>query len=197
MTPTPLPLIGEPAPERRDAARNRDAVLAAAREMVDLHGACAVTMEAVAEAAGVGKGTVFRRFGSRRGLMGAVLNRSEVEWQARVISGSPPLGPGAPAMDRLLAFGPARVEVNLRHADLIMAATDGYGRSYAAFSFTAMHVRHLLSALDVDGDLLLLATALLAPLEIEILKQQTDEGIPVERIVAGWEDLVHRVVRAR
>lgn len=193
---TPLPLLGQPPPERRDAARNRDAVLAAALRLVEERGPCAVTMDSVAAAAGVGKGTVFRRFESRRGLMGAVLNQSEVEWQASVISGAPPLGPGAPAMARLLAFGRSRLEANLRHADLIAAASDGYGRSYAAYSFTAMHVRHLLSELDVDGDLPLLATALLAPLEVDILRQQTtEEQIPLERVIAGWEDLVHRVVR--
>ena len=51
-------------------------------------------MDAVAAAAGVGKGTVFRRFESREGLMAALLNHSETEWQAAVISGPPPLGPG-------------------------------------------------------------------------------------------------------
>ncbi len=35
-----------------------------------------ITMEQVAAAAGVGKGTVFRRFGSRMGLMHALM----VEW---------------------------------------------------------------------------------------------------------------------
>lgn len=194
--PTDLPLLVEGTPERRDAARNRDAVLAAALRLVEEHGACAVTMEAVAEAAGVGKGTVFRRFTNRKGLMGAVLNHSEVRWQASVISGKPPLGPGAPPMERLLAFGRSRLEVNLSHGELIMAASDGYGRSFAAYSFTAMHVRHLLAELGVEGDIPLLATAILAPLEVDILQHQViRENIPVERIVAGWDDLVHRITR--
>ena len=52
-------------------------------------------MDSVAAEAGVGKGTVFRRFDSREGLMAALLNRSETEWQRLVIEGPPPLGPGA------------------------------------------------------------------------------------------------------
>ena len=58
-----------------------------------------------------------------------------------------------------------------------------------------MHVRYLLNQLDVRGDIAFLATALLAPLEMVILVQQTrDEEIPLDRIQHGWDDLVRRVV---
>src|SRR5215210_1465317 len=106
--PRQLPLLDQPARERSDAARNREALLAAAAQLVDRHGVDAVTMDSVAAAAGVGKGTVFRRFDSREGLMASLLNRSETEWQRSVIEGPPPLGPGAPALDRLRAFGHSR-----------------------------------------------------------------------------------------
>ena len=195
--PIPLPLLGDPPPERCDAARNREALLAAAQALIDQCGVEAVTTDAVAARAGVGKGTVFRRFDSREGLMAAVLNRSETAFQAAVISGPPALGPGAPAMDRLLAFGRARLELNLHHRALIEAAGRAGSRSYAAVSFTAMHVRHLLNELGVRGDVPFLATALIAPLEVPILVQQVEtEGLPTERILEGWADLVRRVVTA-
>ena len=57
---TALPLINAEPPERADAARNRRLVLDAARQLFQENPSC-VTMEAVAAAAGVGKGTVFRR----------------------------------------------------------------------------------------------------------------------------------------
>ena len=106
-----------PAPRRRapgtsDAARNREALLAPRRADRRALGVDAVTMDAVAARAGVGKGTVFRRFESREGLMAAVLNRSETAFQGAILSGPPPLGPGAPPMERLLAFGHARIELN-------------------------------------------------------------------------------------
>ncbi|MGO4258362.1 TetR/AcrR family transcriptional regulator [Marmoricola sp. RAF53] len=194
-----LPILGQPPRERSDAARNRDAVLCAAQQLVARHGVEAVTMDAVAEAAGVGKGTVFRRFGSRAGLMARLLDESEAAWQAAVISGPPPLGPGAPPRDRLLAFGRSRLVSNLEKADLLLAATgDTAPRSYAAYSFTATHVRYLLGELGVSGDIALLATALLAPLEVPILLQQVQiEHMDVERILDGWEDLVNRVVDPR
>lgn len=192
-----LPLLGGPPPERSDAARNREALLRAATGLVDHCGVEAVTMDAVAARAGVGKGTVYRRFESREGLMAALLNHSETAWQGAVIAGPPPLGPGAPPMERLLAFGHSRIETNLKHADLITAAGHSGARAYAAMSFTAMHVRYLLTQLGVRGDVPMLATALLAPLEIVILHQQTHiEQVPVERIQRAWADVVRRVVAA-
>ena len=193
-----LPILGQSVRERSDAARNREALLEAAEGLVERCGVDAVTMESVAVSAGVGKGTVFRRFGSRAGLMAAVLNRSEGAWQAEVMFGPPPLGPGAGPRDRLFAFGRSRLEVNLRHAALISAASAPETRSYAAYSFAATHVRYLLDELDVAGDVALLATALLAALEVPILLQQTEiEDMDVERIVAGWQDLAERVISRR
>jgi AcrR family transcriptional regulator len=193
--PIQLRLVDDEPPERRDAARNRDALLAAADELIDQCGVEAVTMDAVAAQAGVGKGTVFRRFENREGLMAAVLNRSETAFQASVISGPPPLGPGAAPMDRLLAFGHTRIALNLHHRRLINAAGRAGARSYAAVSFTAMHVRYLLGELGVRGDIAFLATALLAPLEVPILEQQVEiEQMDLDRVTHAWDDLVRRIV---
>lgn len=193
-----LPLLDGTPVERSDAARNREALLAAAQELVlEECGVHAVTMDAVAARAGVGKGTVYRRFESREGLMAALLNRSETDFQAAVLSGPPPLGPGAPPLERLLAFGHARMETNLLHGDLIEAAGHAGARAYAAVSFTAMHVRYLLNEIGVQGDVPILTTALLAPLENVILQQQTHiERLPLDRVKRGWDDLVRRVVFA-
>jgi len=60
-------------PQRSDAARNRAAVLAAAEELFAAAAAPArLSMDDVATAAGVGKGTLFRAFGSRVALIQAL-----------------------------------------------------------------------------------------------------------------------------
>ncbi|MCW2812975.1 MAG: regulatory protein TetR [Nocardioides sp.] len=190
-----LPLAGEAPAERADAARNREALLRAAAELVDHCSVENVTMDAVAQRAGVGKGTVFRRFESREGLMAALLDHSESAWQGSVISGPPPLGPGAPPLERLHVFGHSRIETTLTHAALIRAAGHAGSRAYAAAAFAAMHVRYLLGEIGVHGDLGYLATALLAPLEIPILEQQLrEERRSLDDVRAGWDDLVRRVV---
>ncbi|MFM6850814.1 MAG: TetR/AcrR family transcriptional regulator [Terrabacter sp.] len=180
--------------ERRDAARNRVLLLEAAHRLVDRDGVAAVTMDAVAAEAGVGKGTVFRRFGSRAGLMTALLDHTEARWQGRVISGPPPLGPGAPPLERLLAFGASRLDRTIASADLMVAASGRHGSSGPAAAFWTVHVRHLLTEVGVTGDLPLLAMALLAPLDVTIVRQQVDAGVSPERILAAWTDLVGRVV---
>lgn len=181
-------------PERADAARNRERVLVTAERLLETHGPDCLTMDLVASEAGVGKGTLFRRFESREGLMGALLNRSETQWQAAVMSGPPPLGPGAEPWERLMAFGRSRLETTLLHADLIRNAGRAGTRSFAAYSFAVAHVRHLLAGLGTDGDLPMLAAALLAPLELPILDQQVRvDGFPVDRVLDAWTDLARRI----
>lgn len=192
--PRELPLLTAPPVVRRDAARNREALLRAAIELIESNGVDAVTMDAVAARAGVGKGTVFRRFESRAGLMGAVLDASEADWQQSVMSGPPPLGPGAPPMERLLAFGASRARLNLRHAALIEAAGGSGATNLDVLSFTTMHLRLLLSELGVRGDLAYLATALAAPLELIVQRDRRLDETTVARLEAGWADLARRVV---
>src|SRR4051812_6991170 len=92
-TTTELPVLGAPVRERADAARNRIRVLAAAETLFAERGVDAVTMDDVAAAAGVGKGTLYRRFGDKGGLAMALLDEREAELQQRILSGPPPLGP--------------------------------------------------------------------------------------------------------
>src|ERR1700752_3020283 len=108
--------------ERGDAARNRALLLDAARCLVAQRGADAVTMDDVATAAGVGKGTVFRRFGSRARLMMVLLDEDERASQQAFLFGPPPLGPNAPPMDRLVAFGRERMRFAHAHHELLSAA---------------------------------------------------------------------------
>lgn len=66
---------------RVDAVRNQNLIVQVAGDLFCRHGP-GVSMDAIASAAGVGKGTLFRRFGDRDGLIRAVVGeRTEVWWQ--------------------------------------------------------------------------------------------------------------------
>jgi AcrR family transcriptional regulator len=106
-------------PERADAVRNRRAILAATEELLATRRPQDISMDQVAAAAGVGKGTVFHRFGNRMGLMVALMVERAQALEQAVTSGPPPLGPGAPDRDRLLAFLDAIVEVVSRNKSLL------------------------------------------------------------------------------
>src|SRR4029453_15216480 len=114
--------------ERGDAARNRRRVLAAAEELFAARGAGEVTMEDIARAAGVGKGTLYRRFPDRASIAVALLDEHERALQEQLLRGPPPLGPGAPPAERLAAFYAAMVELLERHLHLVLGAETGSRR---------------------------------------------------------------------
>ncbi|MGN7149739.1 TetR/AcrR family transcriptional regulator [Arthrobacter sp. SAFR-179] len=185
------------AAERSDAARNRERLLLAARELIGQGGVAALTMDRLAEHAGVGKGTIFRRFGSRAGLMLTLLDDSEAAFQARVLFGAPPLGPGAAPLDRLIAFGAGRIAYVLEYGDLVLAAGHASrGRfDVPAAALWNHHVQMLLREAGVDSpEPWLMAGSLNATLDAErLLHLVRDHGVTIERLATSWRDLVTRV----
>lgn len=186
-------------PIRGDAARNRIRLLEAARELVAEGGADALTMENLARRAGVGKGTVFRRFGSRSGLMQALLDQAEDAFRAGWESGPPPLGPGAPAPDRLQAFGSARLALLMVNSELARAADVDPRTRYQTTPRT-LALAHLTGLLRQTGqvrDPELAAYQLAAFLDAGLLLHlRGDAGMSQVRLEQGWADLVAALIRA-
>ncbi|MFI5777538.1 TetR/AcrR family transcriptional regulator [Nocardia sp. NPDC051570] len=73
-SPSPPRHLPPPRRLRADAARNQQRILAAARELFAERG-LDVTLDDVAEAAGVGVGTVYRRFANKRELIEEVFEQ--------------------------------------------------------------------------------------------------------------------------
>src|ERR1700719_4261619 len=164
-----LPQIEPDGFERADAARNRERILCAARRLFAERGAGCVSMDEVAEAAGVGKGTLFRRFGSRAPPPGAALSERERAFQEGIIRGEPPLGPGAPARERLMAFGEALLDTLEAHSELLLAAETGPERfAHPAHVVHRLHVTLLLREADPRCDAEVLSDALLAALGADL-----------------------------
>ena len=181
--------------ERGDAARNRALLLEAARRLVAERGADAVTMDDIAAAAGVGKGTVFRRFGSRAGLMTVLLDEDERALQQAFLFGPPPLGPDAPTLDRVAAFGRARLcFVHTHHALLSAANRDPQTRYNAAAMVIRTHVRVLLQSAGTTGNLDVQTDALLALLDADYVEHQLgNRGHTLETLGDAWESLARKL----
>lgn len=183
--------------ERADAARNRARVLYAARTLFREHGVAVVTMDQVAAAAGVGKGTLFRRFGDKAGLAAALLDARERELQAAILTGASPLGPGAAPVDRLVAFLDAYAGFLDDNLDLVhLAETARPGARYGdigGYRRWHRHVALLVEQADSAADADVLAHALLAPLAADQRLALRGE-ITLRRLRAGLATLARSVL---
>lgn len=181
--------------ERGDAARNRRLLLQAARTLLAERSPDDISTEDIAAAAGVGKGTLFRRFGSRAGLMLELLDEDERTMQQAFLFGPPPLGPDAPALQRLVAFGRERLRfVHSHRAMLSEINRDPAARFNAVFMLLHTHVRMLLEEARSTGDLDAQADALLALLDADyVIHQLESRGRSLEDAAAAWESLASKL----
>lgn len=194
--PAELPILDAEPRERADAQRNRTKVLSAAERLFARSGVENVSMDAIAAEAGVGKGTLFRRFGDRAGLAEALLQEQTRELQDAMIRGPAPLGPGAPPKERLKAMGRAQMRLLRAHADLVAASEAGRpGRRFSTgpYLFLRMHAGMLIREADPAADWEVLTDVLLAPLSTEsFLYWCRDQGLPPPRILAVFDALIER-----
>ena len=196
--PLGLPVADGEQRERADAQRNREKVLSAAERLFACHGVENVSMDAIAAEAGVGKGTLFRRFGDRAGLALALLHEHTLVLQENMIRGPAPLGPGAPPQERLKAMGRAQLALLMEHGDLMAAAEAGKpGTRFSTgpYAFLRMHAAMLIREADPGVDSELLADVLLACLATDSFFywcRLQEQGI--ERIADAFDVLVDRML---
>jgi AcrR family transcriptional regulator len=111
--------------QRSDVARNRQAILHAATLLYEqADDLTAITMDDIAAAAGVGKGTVFRRFGDRAGLLRAVFDEQITALTETIETGPAPLGPATPPPERVAAILIAIIEFKIDNRRLTRALED-------------------------------------------------------------------------
>lgn len=192
-----LPIIQAQVPGRADALRNRARILAAAERLFAERGARATTMDAIATEAGVGKGTLFRRFGDRASLVFALLDQTERAFQESILRGPPPLGPGAGAKARLVAFGDAMLDRLERDGHLLLETEAHVGHWQRSQPYAALwlHVHTLLEEAVPHADPDYLADVLLAALSPGAFHHQRRvRGLALERLKTGFADLVARLV---
>ena len=197
--------LGRPAGsghERSDAARNRRAVLEAARALFDERGVTCVTMEEIARAAGVGKGTLYRRFQNKGLLCEALLDEPTREFQRWTMelvgtTGVGPLRKLDRFLDGLVRFTEENLDLLYGGEEPLWGVTRLARFRSPAYDWRRWTVLGLLRAAAREGeiddglDLEYLATALLAPLEVDLYyHQRRVAGLPSGRISAGLRSLV-------
>ncbi|MFJ9176181.1 TetR/AcrR family transcriptional regulator [Streptomyces sp. NPDC102360] len=184
---------------RKDAARNREAVLAAA-DALFARGASPedITMADIAAEAGVGKGTLFRAYGDRTGLLRALYEARLEPVTEAVESGPSPLGPDTPPRERVTALLDVVLCFKLDNRRLALALEgSGSGSPYRAEHYEWWHglLRSVLERIPglVDGDFT--AHALLAATRADLVEHLAgQERVPRERMRAQLAEFAARVM---
>lgn len=195
-------------PERRDAAEHRQRILIAARTLFAEHGVEAVTMQQVGRAAGVGQGTLYRRF-PHKGALCAALLRDRLSVLRRQVAAHTALdGPGDQPLDHLVQALALIAEFTEENAPLLRAMQDAGGTQghtifegplYAwlrvVFAAALQQATATGALPPLDGECL--ADTLLAALAPDAyLHRRHVLGQSRERIVAGLRELLLGLSRA-
>ncbi|MFE9723852.1 TetR/AcrR family transcriptional regulator [Streptomyces sp. NPDC005794] len=188
--------------ERADAVRNREAVLAAADSLFARSDSPrSVSMDDVAAAAGVGKGTLFRRFGDRTGLIHALYEARIQPVREAVESGPAPLGPSTPPHERVPALLDAVLGFKLDNRHLALALEEsGSGSPYAAGHYAWWHrtVKETLERIPSAPTAAFTAHALLAATRADLVEHLTGElNTTPEQMRQDLADYTARVLGRR
>ncbi|MFG2295990.1 TetR/AcrR family transcriptional regulator [Streptomyces sp. NPDC048603] len=157
-----------------------------------------LTMADIAAAAGVGKGTLFRAFGDRAGLLRALYEARLEPVREAAEAGPPPLGPAAPPQQRVPALLDAVLCFKLDNRRLALALEEsGTSSLYQAEHYARWHglLRSALEQIPDLDDPDFTAHALLAATRADLVERLAgQDGVPRERLRARLANYAGRVV---
>ena len=156
-------------------------------------------MDVIAAAAGVGKGTLFRAFGSRDGLLDALWAAKLAALSQAVAEGEPPLGPGTPASERAVAFLDALLSFKLENGHLIRArevAPTGIRRSGHYRWMHGLLTNLIEEASPGMNDADYTAHVLLGALHVELVEEVLATGRSLDAIRQAQAGVVRAVIAA-
>ncbi len=201
-------IVGEPRKERRDAAEHRQRVLRAARELFSTYGVDATSMAEIARKAGVGQGTLYRRYAHKGELCGALLIEhahqlwSEIDTYLDAHTQEPVLDQIAFFLQRIAAFNEDNAMLLGAMVDAACGPRRGDSFHSPFYQWLRSRMNRLLSQavarneiapLDIEATVDLL----LAPLAIDLYMFQRNElGYSTERIITAFNRLVFDGLRS-
>lgn len=181
-----------PPPGRADAVKNRELLLETAKRLFAASSVEAVTMSAIAEAAGVGKGTLYRHFENKAELCQALLDEDSRALQARTLDRL--RGTGS-AYDHLYWFLRETLDFVERNSQLLCVGTGGTSSlEHPAHWWWRQTIRGLLGQINPPGDLDYIADMLYVMLDVHIVYfQRHVRGYDTQRIANGLIDAATRL----
>lgn len=186
--------INPPAIPRADAIRNHVLLLETARHLFNEHGVEAVTMSQIAQAAGVGKGTLYRHFENKMALCFALLDQDQRELQEATLrylrQNTSPYNQLCWFLEEVARFV-IRNEALLRGFDV---SSETVLLQHPAHLWWRQTIRMLLQKLNVTGDVDYLADSLYTMLHVDIIRFQRTLGYSLQRILTGLILLVDKFV---
>ncbi|CAM5505591.1 TetR family transcriptional regulator [Streptomyces xanthochromogenes] len=186
-----------PPRERADAARNRSRILTVAAELFSEEGVDSVSLDTIAARAGVGKGTLYRRFGSKAGLAVALLDAQDRELQEKILFGPPPLGPGAGASERVAAFFDGYfdlLDANLELVRLSETTAPGVRYQVGSYRFWQQHLSLLLAEARPGLDAECTAHLLLGMLDADLHHALRESEFSPGRARGALTETIRRVL---
>lgn len=200
---TMRPAGEEERAERRDAAENRILLLETAASLFAAHGVENVHMADIAQEAGVGKGTLYRRFANKGDLCLALMDTQMEAFQERMLARLRQMtGEGRSKMAQLDVFIDELVHFTATHQPLLCEVQrqglyQGSENLSLPHFWQYMTITGLLQSaatqgeINADLDIDYIADAILSPLKIDIFRFQREvRGFSLERISAGLRSLV-------
>lgn len=203
-----LGLIGDGADpgraSRSDARQNRSRILETAEALFARHGVEAVNMADIATLAGVGKGTLYRRFANKGELCLALMDEQMRQFQETMLARLRQMSLNeVAALAQLAHFLDTLVYFTHQHMPLLCEVQrhsqelDEASRVMRPHFWQYMTVHGLLQTavrrgeLPAGADTAYLAEALLAPLTVTTFRFQLDVlAFSLERISAGLQFMV-------
>ncbi len=184
-----------PQPSRSDALKNRALLLETAARLFAEQGVDGVTMSAIAEAAGVGKGTLYRHFVNKMELCRALLDEHDRALQNRVLLR---LRLVCDALDNLRWFLAEIVRDTIENKTLFLEAQASPipSLTHPANWWVRQTIYGLLAQLVPSGDLDYTADALYVMTDVRTLHfLHRSRGYAIERIVDGLLATMSRLVQ--